>query len=87
MGGTWQLPQLCRFAGVAFTIVIELGMPHISEGWQEELAGVVYGETHWQARGVICGEDRRNRTNPYSVKASLVIFIMVRSTELMHHNI
>lgn len=37
--------------------MIELGMPHISAGWQGELAGVVCGEMHWQNQGVTCGED------------------------------
>lgn len=54
----------CRLQVFCFTIVIELGMPHISAGWQGELAGVVYGEMSWQARGVTCGVNWKNRTNP-----------------------
>lgn len=46
-----------------FTIVIELGMPYISAVWQEELAGVVYGETRWQAH-VICGVDMEKQNKP-----------------------
>jgi len=57
-------------------------MPYISMDWQDELAGVVYGETLWQAEGITCGEDWRNTTNPYSVTTNLAIFII--STELTH---
>lgn len=32
-------------------------MPHISAGWRDEMAGVVYREVRWQAQGVICGAD------------------------------
>lgn len=80
----WSLAasSTSEIAGVVFTIVIELRMPHTSAGWQDELAGVVYGEARWQVWGVICGADWKNRTNPYSVKARLMIFIIVRSSAL-----
>lgn len=67
-----------KAAGVVFTIVIELGMPHITAGWQDELAGVVYGEARWQTRGVIFGVDGRHGRSLPSVKGNLVIFVVNR---------
>lgn len=69
LGGTWQLPTLCRDSRCHLHNRERVRNQRTPQG---RLSGVVFRETRWQGCNVVCGEDWRTRTNLFLSAAELV---------------
>lgn len=81
---SWEPGSSLTFeiAGVVFTNMIMLGLPHISTGWQQELAGALCAETTQQSQGFTQEEGWRHTITFYPVK----VVILIKSGELVSLN-